>query len=406
MNQINSLIRPEVKKTSGFLLVLGIIFVAANLRAPITSVGPLVNYIRESTGITHTVAGLLTTVPLLAFTFMSPFAPQLARRYGMERAILYALLLLAAGTVIRSFSSAFALFGGTMLIGLAIAVCNVLIPGLVKRDYSKKVGLMTGIYSVSMNLCGALASGISVPLARDAGLGWQGALTCWLVLTAIAIVCWLPRIRQVQMKAAISHSDSKSVAARPWRSSLAWQVTFFMGLQSFIFYNLVAWLPEILNSRGMSDDTAGWMLSLIQLSMLPFTFLIPIIASRMKNQRVLVIITTLLYLAGIGGLFIDGNTLVPLWSVLIGIAGAGSFSLAMLFFTLRTRTAQTAAELSGMAQSVGYLLAAIGPLLFGVIHDATHHWTVSILMLIAASLLIFIFGMGAARDRYVGDQAK
>jgi Cyanate permease len=405
MEHINKIAKPDIKKASGLLLAISIIFVAANLRAPITSVGPLVSYIRESTGISNSVAGLLTTVPLLAFTFMSPFAPKLARRYGVERVILYALIFIGIGTLGRSISSSIALFGGTMLIGLSIAVCNVLIPSLVKRDFSGKIGLMTGIYSVSMNICGALASGISVPLARDAGFGWQGALSCWLVLTAVGIICWLPRMsRSRQVMAAVSQANTTNTGeTKLWRSPLAWQVTLFMGLQSFIFYNLVAWFPEILNSRGMTSDTAGWMLSLIQFSMLPFTFVIPIIASRMQNQRMLVVITTLLYLLGIGGLLIDHNWLVPLCSVLIGIAGAGSFSLAMLFFTLRTRTAHTAAELSGMAQSVGYLLAAVGPLVFGMIHDTTHHWTVSIVMLIAASLLIFVFGMSAARNRYVGD---
>ncbi|GLX70438.1 CynX/NimT family MFS transporter [Paenibacillus glycanilyticus] len=404
MEKTNSLTKSELKKASGLLLAISIIFVAANLRAPITSVGPLVSYIRESTGISNSVAGLLTTVPLLAFTFMSPFAPQLARRYGVERVILTALIVIGIGTLCRTLSSSAALFGGTVLIGLSIAVCNVLIPSLVKRDFSGKIGLMTGVYSVSMNFCGALASGISVPLARDAGLGWQGALSCWLILTALGILFWLPRMRHSRLtNAEQAQVNTATPVVKPWRSPLAWQVTLFMGLQSFIFYNLVAWLPEILNSRGMSDDSAGWMLSLIQFSMLPFTFVIPIIASRMQSQRLLVIITTLLYVIGIGGLMLDGNHLVPLWSVLIGIAGAGSFSLAMLFFTLRTRTTHAAAQLSGMAQSVGYLLAAVGPLVFGMIHDVTGHWTVSIAMLIAASFLIFMFGMGAARNRYVGD---
>ncbi|MCM3628537.1 MFS transporter [Paenibacillus glycanilyticus] len=404
MEQINKLAKQDIKQASGLLLVLSLIFVAANLRAPITSVGPLVSYIRESTGISNSVAGLLTTVPLLAFTFMSPFAARLARRYSVERVILYALIFIGIGTLCRSVSSSVTLFGGTMLIGLAIAVCNVLLPSLVKRDFSSKIGLMTGIYSVAMNICGALASGISVPLARDAGFGWQGALSSWLVLTAVGIICWLPRMRQTkQAAAAVSQAHTAASETKLSRSPLAWQVTSFMGLQSFIFYNLVAWLPEILSSRGMTSDTAGWMLSLIQFSMLPFTFVIPIVASRMKNQRMLVVMTTLLYIVGIGGLLADGNSLVPLWSVLIGIAGAGSFSLAMLFFTLRTRSTQAAARLSGMAQSFGYLLAAIGPLVFGLIHDLTHHWTISIVMLIAASVLIFVFGMGAARNRYVGE---
>lgn len=393
-------VRAGSSLAQGWLLILGIILVAANQRAPITSVGPIIGNIREYTGISNTLAGMLTTVPLLAFAFMSPFAPKLARRYGMERVVFCALIVLLIGTLCRSLHGAGTLFAGTVLIGLAISVCNVLIPSLVKRDFSQKVGLMTGVYSVSMNLCGALASGISVPLAVGAGFGWQGALVCWGVLSVLAMGSWFPRLRASKPQAAVS-AASHAQGPSFWRSGLAWQVTIFMGLQSLIFYMLAAWLPEILVSRGMTADAGGWMLSLLQFAMLPFTLVVPIIAGRMQNQRILVALTFVLYLIGIGGLFTGNNTLVPLWSIMIGIAGAFSFSLAMIFFSLRTRTAQEAAELSGMAQTVGYIMAAIGPMLFGWLHDLTHGWDVPLLLLIAASILILIFGMGAARDRFV-----
>ncbi|MBB3112380.1 CP family cyanate transporter-like MFS transporter [Paenibacillus phyllosphaerae] len=385
----------------GWLLVLGIILVAANQRAPITSVGPLIGDIRTYTGISNTVAGMLTTVPLLAFALMSPFAPKLARRYGMERVIFCALIVLLIGTLCRSIHGAGTLFAGTVLIGLAISICNVLIPSLVKRDFSHKVGLMTGVYSISMNLCGALASGISIPLARDAGFGWQGALICWGILVTLAMISWSPRLRASQSTTAAASVAINGAKPNLWRSGLAWQVTAFMGLQSLIFYMLAAWLPEILVSRGMSQDAGGWMLSLLQFSMLPFTLFVPIIAGRMRNQKPLVMLTTFLYLIGIGGLFMENTALVPLWAIIIGIAGAFSFSLAMIFFSLRTRTAQESAELSGMAQTVGYIMAAIGPMLFGGLHDITHGWNLPLMILIVASLCIFAFGLGAARDRFV-----
>ncbi|MFF2479930.1 CynX/NimT family MFS transporter [Paenibacillus sp. NPDC058071] len=390
------------KTAASWLLILGIAFVAANLRAPITSVGPLIGDIKQFVGLSNSAAGMLTTVPLLAFALLSPVAPKIARRFGMERTIFFSLLLLTAGIVCRSFSGTAALFGGTVLLGMGIAVCNVLLPSLVKRDYSNKVGLVTGIYSVSMNLCGALASGLSVPLARYAGLGWSGALNAWLLLAVIGILFWLPALKSDRLQAAVSGTGETEIKLS--RSPLAWQVTIYMGMQSSIFYIFVAWFPEILISRGMSSDKAGWMLFLFQFAMLPFTFLVPIIAGRMKDQRPLVVLTTVLYLAGIGGLFFADNRLVPLWSALVGIGGACSFGLALIFFTARTRNAHEAARLSGMAQSLGYLLAAVGPLLFGLLHDATQHWTVPLMAMLVIALLIFAFGMGAARNRQIGNE--
>ncbi|MFD1956338.1 CynX/NimT family MFS transporter [Paenibacillus thailandensis] len=387
------------RNTAQWLLILGILLVAANQRAPITSVGPLIGSIREDTGISNTLAGMLTTVPLLAFAFMSPFAPKLARRYGVERVVFAALVVLLIGTLCRSLTSAGTLFAGTILIGLAISVCNVLIPSLAKRDFPSKVGIMTGAYSVAMNTCGAFASGIAVPLATGAGFGWQGALLCWSILAVLAMTVWLPRIRSAERTVAVANAQSKGHSF--WRSGLAWQVTAFMGLQSVFFYMLAAWLPEILVSRGMAADTAGWMLSLLQFAMLPFSFVVPIIAGRMNNQRPLVVLTAVLLLIGIGGLFFTGNALVPLWSIIIGIGGAFAFSLAMIFFSLRTRDAQEAAELSGMAQTVGYILAAVGPMLFGWLHDTTHSWTPPLLLLVIAVSALFAVGMGAARNRYV-----
>ncbi|WP_342753145.1 CynX/NimT family MFS transporter [Shouchella clausii] len=381
-------------------IIIGIVLISLTMRSPLTSVGPLVGSIRESLGLSNTAAGLLTTLPLLAFSLLSPFAPILARRFGMERIILYALVLLMIGIAVRSLSATVPLFAGTVLLGLAIAVCNVLIPGLVKRDFSHNVGLMTGLYSVSMNLCGAIASGVSVPLARNLGFGWNGALGIWGLLALIAALFWFPKARASHASAGITTSGA-STRRSLWRSPLAWIITLFMGLQSLLFYVLIAWLPEVMTSRGLNEDSAGWMLSLFQFASLPVSFIVPIVAGRMKNQRLLVVIMTVLFFVSLGGLYFGDNALILFWTILLGIAGGCAFSLAMIFLSLRTKDATDAASLSGMSQSVGYLLAATGPILFGLLHDVTASWNLPILLLLMVSILLFLCGLGASKNRTV-----
>ncbi|WFR61072.1 MFS transporter [Paenibacillus amylolyticus] len=389
----------------GFM-ILGIIVIAANLRTPLTSVGPLVSLIRDDVHISNTLAGLITTVPLLAFALLSPLVPKLGRRYGVERIIWIALMLLTAGILIRSLSGAVNLFIGTVILGFAIAVCNVLLPSIIKRDFPNKIGSMTGVYSISMNLCGAIASGISVPLAMNAGLKWQGALGIWGILSFVSILCWLPQLRSQTKPTATTSQQVARNDVNVWKSPLAWQVTLFMGIQSMVFYVLIAWLPEILKQQGMESNQSGWYLSIMQLAMLPFTFIVPVIAGRMNSQRLLVIITTGLLSTGTLGLLYGSSNVILLWIIILGIGGGFAFSLAMMFFGLRTENAHQAAELSGMAQSIGYLLAAIGPALIGYLHDATNSWNLPLFILLGASILLFIVGIGAAKNRVVGGRNK
>lgn len=382
-----------------WLIILGVIVIAATMRAPLTSVGPLVSLIRENLHISNTLAGMITTVPLLAFALFSTLVPKLGRRFGMEFIILISLIFLTIGIVIRSSSGVVNLYIGTAILGFAIAVCNVLLPSLIKREFPKQIGTMTGVYSISMNLCGAIASGISVPLAVGLGLQWQGALGIWGILSILAIFFWLPQLKK-RKKAAINNlSANQSVSM--WRSPLAWQVTLFMGIQSTVFYVLITWLPEILIHQGLNSNQSGWFLSIMQLSLLPFTFIVPVLAGRMASQRSLVAITTILLMIGTLGLIFGKPSMVLVWIIFLGIGGGCAFSLSMMFFSLRTQNAQQAAELSGMAQSVGYLLAAIGPTLFGYLHDVTNNWTLPLFVLLGASILLFVAGMGAARNKFV-----
>lgn len=385
-----------------WLFIIGIIFTAMNLRAPLTSVGPLVGTIRADLHLSNTMAGAITTLPLLAFALFSPIVPRLGRKIGIELLILISLVFLTVGIVLRSLPGTASLYIGTAILGFAIAVCNVMIPGLIKRSFPLKIGIMTGVYSISMNLTGAIASGISIPIAVKSGIGWQGSLAIWGVLSFAALLLWLP-----QMKHNKREHEQTTTETQPdhqlslWRSPLAWQVTMFMGIQSTVFYVLVAWLPEILKQQSISAEQSGWLLSIMQLALLPFTFIVPIIADRMKSQRPLVIITAILFLGGILGLLYGSPKLVLLWIIMLGIGIGFAFSLAMMFFGLRTENARQAAELSGMAQSVGYLLAAIGPALFGYLHDINSSWTVPLLLLAGLSVLLFVFGMGAAREGHV-----
>ncbi|WP_068613296.1 CynX/NimT family MFS transporter [Paenibacillus tuaregi] len=394
-----------LRKSVGWIMIVGIIFVATNLRAPLTSVGPLAGLIRDSLHISNTLAGLITTLPLLAFALFSPFVPGLGRRWGMERMILISVTFLTLGIMIRWLPGAPALYAGTAVLGLAISVCNVLLPAFIKREFPTKIGLLTGVYSISMNLFGAIASGISVPVAVGLGLGWPTSLGIWGVLSLASIMVWLPQLKRrgIPSGAAPLQADNQDVSL--WRSPLAWQVTLFMGLQSTVFYVLIAWLPEILKLQGVGSDQSGWLLSIMQLSLLPFTFVVPVLAGRMSSQRPLVIIMSILLLMGTLGLVYGSSNLIVLWIILLGIGGGFAFSLAMMFFGLRTRSAHQAAELSGMAQSFGYLLAAAGPTLFGYLHDATQSWTIPLLILVGASVLLLIVGLGASRDRYI-DSAK
>ncbi|MEF2968123.1 MFS transporter [Paenibacillus sp. M1] len=415
------------------LLVVAVMLTASTLRAPITGVGTLIGEIQADTGLSHTFAGMLTTLPLIAFAVFSLAAPKLSARLGMERTLLYSMILMTGGILLRSLPTVSALFGGTALIGIAIAIANVLVPGLIKRDFTLRLGLMTSLYTSLMNLWSAAASGISMPLSRTA-LGWRGALTCWFILSAVTALVWLPLARRHRVSrgpaegaaangrgatsagstavtpaagsasgpAAESAADGTRRSGTVWRSAIAWQVTIFMGFQSVMFYIGVSWLPEILHEQGMSMDKAGWMLSLMQLFSMAGSFLMPLIASRMQSQKWLAAGSSAFFLVGFGGIWLGPAALAPLFITLIGLGSGTTFSLVILFFALRTRSSEQASQLSGMAQSLGYLLAAVGPTLFGFIHDLSGGWAAPLATITAVSVATILFGYSAGRKGHIG----
>ena len=379
------------------VIVACILLLSLNLRAPLNGVGPLIEQIRVYTGLSSSLVGLLTTLPLLTFAFFSPFAPRLAQRWGLERVLFLSLVILTIGVALRFIPAIPFLFLGTAILGLAITAGNVLLPGFIKRDFPRQASLLTGIYTTVMSIGAALASGTSVPLSR--WLGWNGALAFWALPAAIAALLWLTRIRDANKPEL---TETPSVPFRLLlRSTLVWKVTLFMGLQSLLYYVTISWLPALLHDKGLSATDAGLMLSLLQLMALPAGFIVPIIAARYADQRALVVIIVApAALAFIGFATTTGSWLL-LCSILLGLSLGGCLTLALLFFILRTTTTPTAASLSGLAQSLGYLLAAIGPTLFGALHDLTNGWLVPLYTLFGISSVLLLAGLGAGRNRSV-----
>lgn len=385
---------------AGWLLLIGVILVATNLRVPLTSVGALISFIRDDLGMSNALAGSITTLPLLAFALLSPFAPIIANRIGMEWTIALSLIILMIGFIIRSITGISFLFIGTLFIGLAIAIGNVLIPAIIKINFPLRIGLMTGLYAIFMNLFGALGSGLSAPIASLSNFNWQGALAIWVILTIITLIIWLPQLRTKRDNPQAEVKNEKK--SNLLRSPLAWQITLFMGCQSLLFYTLITWLPDILLVNGFNSNTAGWIVFLMQFALIPATFIIPVIAERMKNQVGLSIFAASLFIIGFIGLLFQSNAfLMPVWAIMFGVASGSAFSLSMMFFTLRTKDGQEAAALSGMAQSIGYLLAAVGPVLVGALHDLTGGWTIPIAILAFIAVTILINGIAAGKKGQV-----
>jgi len=397
--------KQETKQVYQILLITGIVIVAFNLRPAITSIGPIIGVIRDDVHLANWGAGLLTSLPLIAFAIMSPIAPRLANRYTNEFALLIGLIVLFIGINIRSISVIALIFLGTLFVGFGIAILNVLLPVVIKDKFPAKIGLMTSIYTTAMGFLAAAASGLSVPFAITMGFGWQIALLVWAIPAIIGIIIWVYLSRKPSTDRQTEAKLVRSSDNRIWRSPLAWQVAFYMGLQSFLFYTTISWLPEILHNAGISMAAAGWMLSFSQIIGLPASFLVPIIAERMKSQRGIVAVLIACFILGYAGLLLSDAFPVLLISVtLIGVPLSGCFALALTFIGIRARTAKQAAELSGMAQSIGYILAAFGPISIGYLFDTFQNWTVPIITIIIVAFLVFLFGMGAGRDKYVLDE--
>ncbi|EBZ3683783.1 MFS transporter [Salmonella enterica subsp. enterica serovar Infantis] len=381
----------------GALLIAGILMIATTLRVTFTGAAPLLETIRSDYGLSTAQTGLLTTLPLLAFALVSPLAAGIARRFGMERSLFAAMLLICAGIALRSLPSAALLFAGTAIIGCGIALGNVLLPGLIKRDFSQHVARLTGAYSLTMGAAAALGSALVVPLALH-GFGWRGALLMLMLFPLLAFLIWLPQWRTTR---SANLSSSRALHERGiWRSPLAWQVTLFLGLNSLIYYVIIGWLPTILISHGYSEAQAGSLHGLLQLATAAPGLAIPLILHRFNDQRWIAALVSLLCAVGAAGLwFVPGQAII--WTLLFGFGSGATMILGLTFIGLRASSAHQAAALSGMAQSVGYSLAACGPPVMGKLHDASGSWYLPLSGVTVLAIIMAIFGLYAGRDREI-----
>jgi CP family cyanate transporter-like MFS transporter len=384
-----------------WLLVLGIVLAALNLRTAVTSIGPVLEQITTTLGLTGVTTGLLTTLPVLCFATVGVITPSLARRVGEHRLLLLSLLVLGAGLLVRSLvesasvfllSSAVALSGG--------AVGNVIIPTLIKRHFPRRAGTMTTVYTTALAVGTMLAAAATVPIERAADGNWHVALGVWAALAAVAALPWLILLRSEPAR------DTGAADLGPralLRSRLAWSVAAYFGSQSMVAYVMFGWLPQILLDKGYTSGEAGLMLAVFTALGIPVALVVPTLTSRFADQRPVVAAFVALYAVGFGGLWLapDGSAII--WVIMVGL-GMGSFPLALTLLALRTRTAEATAALSAFGQSAGYLIAGAGPLVVGVLYAATDGWTVPILMMLGVVTVQLAVGWYAGRDRYLEDE--
>ena len=383
------------------LLAGGVILVSINLRPAAASIGPVLDRIQSDTGLSSGWAGALATLPVLCFGLLAPLAPPLARRLGLHRAIAVAMIALTAGLLVRLVGGNALLFAGTALAGAAIATGNVLMPVLVRRDFPHRTGTAMALYTTSLVGFAALAAGVTVPIADALGGGWRPGLGVWAIPAAVAALAWLPAFRRRDVDAGVGPGSGAHVpVVRPLlRQPLAWQVTLFFALQSGGFYSTLAWLPDIFRSHGAGDSQAGFLLSLSIVVGLLTSTTVPGLATRVRDQRWLVVVCSAVWAAGLAGIIVAPMSAPYLWAVLLGLGQNSTFPLALMLIVLRGGSLATTEGLSTLAQSVGYAIAAIFPLAVGALHGATGSWTPALILLLALLAPQVAFGLAAGRNR-------
>ncbi|MFI0481816.1 CynX/NimT family MFS transporter [Actinomadura sp. 9N215] len=392
-------------QTAGALLM--IVFVAVNLRPAIATVGPVLTEIRGEFGLSGTAAGALTTLPLVVFGSYGLVAPFLRRPPRSETLLVTAMALLVAGLVLRLLDAPFPLFAGSLVAGIAISVGNIAMPAIIKRDHPTRITTVTAVYTLAVSGGASVTSGLAVPVEDAFDASWRLPLGLLAIPAALAALIWVPRARRAAhaARSAPPAAPAGGVAARVWRSRLAWQVTVFMGMQSLMAYVVLGWLPTICQDRGMDEAAAGYVLALTAAVQAAGSLAVPVIAARARDQRPLVIGTVVLTMAGFIGTVWAPIGTVWVWAVVLGLGQGLGFASALSFIGLRAHDAQVAAQLSGMAQGVGYVIAALGPLAIGALHDATNGWTVPIAAVLLVCAVMTLPGLAAGRNRSIGEPA-
>ncbi|WP_215405643.1 MFS transporter [Vibrio gigantis] len=389
---------------NSIFVMLGILFLSLNLRGPFTSLAPVLSQVMEGLSLNSSAAGFLTALPLLTFALFSPLVTKISQRIGLEPSLLLALVLITTGITLRSFGAITTLYIGTVMIGLGIAIGNVLLPVVVKISFPTRIATVTSLYIFTMGIGSTLGSSLMVPfseLTLFTLTGWQLALLMNLVFPILALMIWLPKITKRSSSKNTKQNEENPVPMKKMiKSGVAWQVTLALGLNSFTFYSLAGWLPQILNDLGYSEIDAGYIYGFLQFStMVPGLLLLPFLGKSNNQRWLITLCTSSVFIGLIGLLYLPDFAIF--WVGLFGLANCSTFIIALSFVGLRTSNSSQAASLSGMAQGIGYALAATGPTLVGKLHSQTGSWSVPILLIAGVAFACTIFAALAARDTKV-----
>lgn len=387
---------------------MGLVLAALNLRPAITSLGALLEEVREGLHMSGSVAGVLTSVPPLCFAVFGVMAPRLARRFGAGAVVCAGMAAIAVGLVVRPYIGSTAGFlAASALALMGIAVSNILMPVIVKRWFPDRVGTMTGLYSMALALGTALAAALTVPVTGALGGNWQTGLVVWAVLAAVAVLPWIVLVRDRTpapgQPAPVAANATEAPALKITRSRTAWGLACFFGLQATAAYITMGWMPQIFRDAGVSAGTAGLLLAVTMAMGVPLAFVIPRVASRLKNQGPIVVVLGLCGLIGYSGLYLAPAAGAWAWALLLGVANC-AFPLALTMIGMRARSGAGVVRLSAFAQSTGYLLSIPGPLLVGVLYQHSGGWGLPIALMAGLMIPQMVAGILAGRDRTIEDE--
>lgn len=380
-------------KKNKILILISIILLGSILRTPITGIGSIIGIIKENLNINNTIAGLITTIPLIAFTIISPLASEIANKKGLEKSLLIAILIITAGLILRFHINLYVLFISTFIIGVGIAIGNVLIPVFTKKYYPDNLGIMTGFYTVIMTVTASISAAISYPIANskiiNENFSLALSLNIWIIISILAIIVYIIISKKYNSKTEKKQKEYKN--KNIWKNTKLYSVTLTMGLQSALFYCSVSWFGEIMISKGFSYTEAGFLLSVSQFAQFPATFSVPILADKIKNKIIIPSLISIGYIVSlIIMIYTDKNMILMIIAVIFyALSGGGSFSYVMYLLSSKTKNEIEASKVSGISQSGGYLLAAIFPPLLGYIKDISN-WNTSLIILIILAITLHI----------------
>ncbi|WP_243710367.1 MFS transporter [Micromonospora sp. KC213] len=382
------------------------LLVALNLRAAVTSLGALLDEVRTGLALSGTMAGIVTTLPTIAFAGLGALTPWLVRRWPATRVLVLAMLALTAGQLLRVATDSAAVFVLTSALALAgIAVANILLPMLVKQHFPHRTALVTGAYTMALTVGTTVAAAAAVPVAHAFG-SWRAGLGVWAGLAALAVLPWVPlalRDRAARRAVTTAGAPAPRVRVRPSRTRLGWAMALYFGAQSLSGYAIMGWLAQLFRDAGYRAETAGLLLAGVTALGVPVALGMPTLAGRLGTLRPLVLTLTAFSTAAYLGLALAPRGLAPLWVLLLAL-GQGAFPLILTAIGLRARTAEGTVALSAFAQSTGYVIAALGPLLVGILYEATGGWNAPIGFLLGALVVQTGAGLVIARPRFVEDE--